>query len=179
MDPQQRLETYTAFADNTRKWVTVMDAKAALLSALNGVLIGFLWAGVKLADAPFTPYARDLGVVASIAAFLALLAALWSIIPRERLSVLFGGTADWSAEYRPFSFYGFIAARYKPADFAKLEADLGGLDEAALAKEALEQHFTNSHVVLAKSVCVTRSGYLTLVAILFAGAASILKVGGI
>ena len=175
MDPEHRLKVYTAFADNTRKWVSVMDAKAAFLSTLNGVLIALLWAGIRLAEGAPVPYARAVAVASSVIALLALLVALWSILPRESPSVVFGGRTEWQATYQPFSFYGFISSRYMPADFSKLEADLGQLDETALAREALEQHFTISHVVRAKSVCVTRSGYLTMVAIVLAGAALLLK----
>jgi len=179
LDTEYRLKVYTAFADNTRKWVTVMDTKAAFLSALNGVLIAFLWAGMRLAEGAPAPCARAVAVVSSVAALLALLLALWSILPRESPSVVFGGKAEWTRDYQPFSFYGFISSRYVPADFSKLEADLGKLDETGLTREALEQHFTISHVVRAKSVCVTRSGYLTVAAILLAGAALLLKVGGL
>lgn len=179
MEPEHRHRVYSAFAETTCKWVTVMDAKAAFLSALNGVLIGFLWAGAKLGEVPPVPCARAIGVASSIAAFLALVGALWSIVPRERLRVLFGGAVTWAPSYQPFSFYGFIAARYQPSDFAKLESDLGGLDETAFAREALEQHFTISHVVQAKSVWVARAGYLSVLAIFLAGVALILKVGGI
>jgi len=137
-----------------------MDTKAAFLSALNGVLIAFLWLvcvwrKVRLRPAPARG-GREFG-----GRLLALLLALWSILPRESPSVVFGGKAEWTRDYQPFSFYGFISSRYVPQTSPKLEADLGKLDETGLTREALEQHFTISHVVRAKSVCVTRSGYLT------------------
>jgi hypothetical protein len=179
MDPEERLKIYTAFADNTRKWVTVMDAKAAFLSALNGVLLGFLWAGVRLAEGPSAPCARLAAAVCSVVALLALIVALWSMLPRETPRAVFGGTWEWVSSYEPFSFYEFISSRYKAGDFADLESKLSKLDEGAFAREALEQHFTISHVVRAKSVCVTRAGYLTLVAIVLAGTALLLKVGGL
>jgi len=179
LDAEHRLRVYTAFADNTRKWVTIMDAKAGFLSALNGVLIAFLWAGMRLGEGAPTPCARTVAVASSLIALLALLVALWSMLPRESPRVVFGGKAEWTPSYQPFSFYGFVSTRYMPADFSKLETDLGNLDETGLAREALEQHFTISHVVRAKSVCVTRSGYLTVVAIVLAGAALLLKVSGL
>jgi hypothetical protein len=177
--PADRLKVYASFADTTRKWITVMDAKAAFLSALNGVLIAFLWAGMRFTDGAQPLYGRVAAVMASLVALLAVGTALWCLLPRERPKVVFGGAAEWSSEYKPFSFYGFISSTYAANDFASLETDLATLDEDALAQEALEQHFTVSHVVRAKSVCVTRSGYLTLGAIAFAGAALLLKVGGI
>jgi|SRR5882672_3281348 len=179
MDAEQRFKVYAAFADNTRKWVSIMDAKAAFLSALNGVLIALLWAGIRLAEGASAPYARAAGVASSVLALIALLVALWSIRPRESPSVIFGGKWEWSRDYQPFSFYGFISSRYSPAEFSKLESDLGKLDEAGLAREALEQHFTISHVLRAKSVCVARSGYLTVAAIVLAGAALLLRVLGL
>jgi len=61
--------------------------------------------------------------------------------------------------------------RYKPSDFAKARVRPRRTGCGGAGQEALEQHFTISHVVRAKSVAVTRSGYLTLLAILLAGAA--------
>jgi hypothetical protein len=135
-----------------------MDAKAAFLSALNGAVITFVWTGAKLSG--------FIAVAASLAALVGLLSALVAIAPRQSLRALFGKSIVWSQDYKPFSFYAFIATAYRPRDFESLAAEMGKLDEANLAREALEQHFTVSHVVYGKSLWVARSCYLSMLAIL-------------
>src|SRR3990172_6062911 len=142
MNISDRQKTYAAFAEITRKWVTVMDAKAGFLSALNGALLTFMWSGAKLGDV--SSAVRCFAVSASALALLALLASLWVIIPREKLPAIFGKPVRWSASYKPFSFYGFIASNYEPDRFYQLEAELEQLSDADFAQEALEQHFTIS-----------------------------------
>jgi len=75
MDAAERARIYGAFADATRRWVSVMDTKAGFLFAVNGALLTFMWIGARLGDV--TPAARWLAIVASIGSLLALLAALW------------------------------------------------------------------------------------------------------
>ena len=56
MEPEKRLKIYTAFADNTRKWASVMDTKAGFVFTVNAVLIGFLWTGGKFTSEWPLPY---------------------------------------------------------------------------------------------------------------------------
>lgn len=165
MQAEEQRRLFTEYAEISRRWVSTMDAKAAFLSALNGALIAFIWIGAKLpTSAP--AITQLLPVTATLVALLALVLALWVIAPRQSLKSIFGGSATWSEQYKPFSFYAFIATQYRPADFEKLESEISSLHEGALAREALEQHFTISHAVFNKSLWVTRSSWLSILAIL-------------
>ena len=48
MDSGEHLKVYQGFAEN-RKWVSVMDAKAGFISAMNAGVLTFIWSGAKLA----------------------------------------------------------------------------------------------------------------------------------
>lgn len=163
--PEEQRKVFTAFAETTRKWVSVMDAKAAFLSALNGAVITFIWTGAKLTATSHWP--ERLGLIATGFALLGLLFALWAIAPRQSLRAVFGRSINWTGDYQPFSFYAFIATKYKPGDFELLASSVDRCEEKDFAREALEQHFTVSHVVYNKSLWVTRAGYLSMFAIFF------------
>ena len=169
MDAAERARIYGAFADATRRWVSVMDTKAGFLFAVNGALLTFMWIGARLGDV--TPAARWLAIVASICSLLALLAALWIIVPRP--SVARGAGAKRA--YRPVSFYGYVADRYAASDFEGFERDLARFDEADFAREALEEHFTVSRIVRAKAAWVAVSGGLTLTSMALTGSALLVK----
>ncbi len=173
MEPAERVKTYAAFAESTRRWIAVMDTKAGFLSALNGALLTFMWIGARLSDV--LPAVKWMAFGASVFSLLALLAALWIIIPRQTPSVVLGRRMGWQGEYRPISFYGFVASRYADTDFRRFESDVAELDAADFSREALEQHFTVSRIVQAKSAWVTISGQLTLASMALAGAALLLK----
>ncbi|MFM0016232.1 hypothetical protein PQR46_28210 [Paraburkholderia sediminicola] len=40
----------SAASEFSRKWITVLDAKAGFLVAINGALLAFVWTGAKLPD---------------------------------------------------------------------------------------------------------------------------------
>lgn len=176
MDIEDRLKIYMSFADISRRWTSVMDAKAAFLSALNGGLLAFLWGSVKIGE--WCGLEKGLGAGASIIALCALLCALWSIAPREKLSLLVGTPTRWEEEYKPVSFYGYIAKSYKHGDFKDMEVHLSKMGDAEFAHEALEQHFNISHVIQAKSGWIYRTVILTFLGILLTGWALLMRIIG-
>ncbi|MFZ6765594.1 hypothetical protein ACO0LM_00810 [Undibacterium sp. Di26W] len=153
-----------------------MDAKAAFLSALNGGLLAFLWGNIKIAD--WCGFEKSLGVGSSFIALLGLLCALWAISPREKLSLLIGRASRWDANYKPVSFYAYIAKNYKKGDFKAMETDIAKMGDAEFAHEALEQHFNISHIIQAKSGWIFRTVMLTLLAIALTGAALLARTIG-
>jgi hypothetical protein len=169
MDPTERARTYAAFADATRRWVSVMDTKAGFLFAVNGALLTFMWIGARLGDV--APAAQWLALGASLCSLLALLAALWIVIPRP--STTSRRTPD--RDHRAVSFYGYVAERYADDDFPKFARDLEQLDDADFSREALAEHFIVSHIVTRKSHWVAISGGLTLTSMALAGVALLVK----
>lgn len=171
-----RLKLYLSFTDVSRRWTSVMDAKAAFLSALNGGLLAFLWGGAKLMD--WDVIEKAIGTGATVISLIGLMTALWAISPREKLSVLAGRRSRWEAEYKPISFYGYIAKKYGKNDFQSMESDLAKMDAAQFAHEALEQHFNISRVIQVKSEWVFRSAMLTFLALALIGCAFLIKAVG-
>jgi len=106
MDAAERARTYATLADSTRRWVSVMDTKAGFMFAVNGALLTFMWTAARLGEV--LALARWLAMGASLCSLLALLAALWIIIPRAASGRLGAG----SGAYRPISFYGYVARVY-------------------------------------------------------------------
>ena len=74
MTHEERYKAYTAFAEISRKWVTVMDTKAGFIAALNLGLLGFLWTGAKLFS--FEGLTRWLTLSSTVLALISLLAAI-------------------------------------------------------------------------------------------------------
>ena len=169
MDAAERARTYATLADSTRRWVSVMDMKAGFMFAVNGALLTFMWTAARLGEV--LALARWLAMGASLCSLLALLAALWIIIPRAASGRL--GAA--SGAYRPISFYGYVARVYAAGEFGRFESDLAKLDDADFAREALEEHFTVSRIVEAKATWVSVSGALTLASMALAGLALLVK----
>jgi len=165
----ERARTYATLADSTRRWVAVMDTKAGFMFAVNGALLTFMWTAARLGEV--LALAGWLAMGASLCSLLALLAALWIIIPRAAIGRLGAG----SAEYRPISFYGYVARVYAAGEFGRFESDLAKLDDADFAREALEEHFTVSRIVEAKATWVSVSGGLTLASMALAGLALLVK----
>jgi hypothetical protein len=83
MDAAERARTYATLADSTRRWVSVMDTKAGFMFAVNGALLTFMWTAARLGEV--LALARWLAIGASLCSLLALLAALWIIIPRAAI----------------------------------------------------------------------------------------------
>lgn len=176
MEIDDRLKMYLSFADVSRRWTSIMDAKAAFLSALNGGLLAFLWGGAKLEG--WNVFEKTFGYGATLVALSGLMAALWTIAPREKLSSLVGKRSRWQAEYKPVSFYGYVAKKYGKDDFKNMESDLAKMDDAQFAHEALEQHFNISRVIQTKSEWVFRTVMLTFLALALAGCALFIRCSG-
>jgi hypothetical protein len=169
MNAVERARIYAALADATRRWVSVMDTKAGFLFAANGALLTFMWIGARVGE--FQPVARWLAIAASLCSLLALLAALWIVIPRSSL----GARVAPQRRSPPISFYGYVASAYGDAEFARFEEDLARFDDTHFAREALEEHFVVSRIVAAKAMWVSVSGVLTLVGLALAGVALLVK----
>ncbi len=170
MEPAERLKVYQGFAELGRKWTQVMDAKAGFLSALNVALITFVWVWAKLGAE--SGYIHTLALLGTILASTSLVISLFVILPRTTLKHVFGFELEYMKEYRAVSFYGYVAGNYpleKTPPFEKhgefMDA-VNAMDEQEFIKEALEQHYTISHVVQKKSDGVVRAGYLWLLAVM-------------
>lgn len=153
---EDRYKAYTAFAEISRKWVTVMDTKAGFIAALNLGLLGFLWTGAKLFD--FEGLTRWLTLSSTVFALISLLAAIWVVLPRETLREIFGKKIRWDQANLPVSFYGYVASEYNTNDFNKFERYVAELDHERLAQEALKQHFVICHSVAKKSRALRIAG---------------------
>jgi hypothetical protein len=174
MTDNEKLKIYSAMADTTRKWVSVMDTKAGFLSALNAGLLGFIWTGAKLIEINIWP--RGLAVAATLFSLISLWVALRVVLPRASLAHVFGQRMTYAEDFKPISFYGFVADHYTKGEDGRFINDVKNLDDAALLNEALEQHFTTSHIVQAKSNCVAIAGLFLKIALLLTGMALFLKV---
>lgn len=173
MNITDRLKIYQGFAELGRKWSQVMDSKASFLSALNLALIGFIWTGAKLGEASGCPHM--LGVLASVIAVASLFISLMVVLPRTTLKHVFGMNLEYTSGYRAVSFFGDVVRNYpqdKHEDFMVL---IEAMSEEAFAREALEQHYTISHVVQKKSDGVARSGLLWFSAVIIVIVALFIK----
>ena len=173
MEASDRLKAYQGFAENSRKWVSVMDAKAGFISAMNAGLLTFIWTGAKLTTSP--GLARCLAMTATVLAIVSLLLALWIVLPRIQLSSVFGKSASYLPEYEPVSFYGHVAGTYTTAQWPNYRKAVDAMDETAFAEESLEQHFTVSHILHNKCGWLSRSGLALLLAVLLTGIALFAK----
>jgi len=176
MTDADKLKTYAGMTETTRKWISVMDTKAGFISALNAGLLGFIWTGAKLTEGVGWNWPKCLALTATAAALASLLIALNIVLPRSSLEHVFGRGSKYVDGFKAISFYGYVAKHYPKGQDGRFLDDVKKLDDAALIDEALEQHFTISHVVQAKSNCVAKAGLLLKLALLLTGAALILKV---
>lgn len=175
MDMEDRLKLYGGYADISRRWTGIMDSKAAFLSALNGGILAFLWGSVKIEN--WTGVERYLAAGATILSLVALASALLVIAPREKLSTLVGRKSPWVSEYKPLSFYGYIAKYYGDGGLRSMINDFRAIDEEAFAHEALEQHFAISLVIQRKSAWVYRAAAFTFSSLACIGVALLIKMG--
>ena len=169
MEPTERAQAYAALAESTRRLVGLMDGKAGFLFAVNGALLTFMWIGARLGDV--APAAQWLALGASLGSLLALLAALWVVIPRRSVALPGSGTSD----YRPISFYGYVATHYAPTEFRRFEHDVAQFDAEDFSRESLAEHFMVSRIVKNKTAWVTISGALTFSSMALAGIALLVK----
>lgn len=164
MNDEKRLKAYAAMAETTRRWVTIMDAKAAFMSTLNAGLLTFAWTAAKLVGEENCSY--YFALFATGASFLSLLAALRVVLPRFTFKNMAGHGSGLKDSVKPISFYGFVAQNYSPDSYGKFIKDVEKMDEGALAREALDQHFTTSHVAQYKANLLLLSGGLFFLALI-------------
>lgn len=174
MDIEDRLKMYATYADISRKWTTAMDAKGAFFSALNGAVLAFLWSGLKVDQ--WSGVEKFFSLSATGASIAGVMAALLVITPREKLSLLVGRKSPWTQEYKPLSFYGYIAKKYGPNGYKQMLSDFRKVEEEEFAYEALEQHLTISCVIQRKSNWVFRSAFFTFVSLTCIGTAMFIKL---
>lgn len=165
MDDDDRLKLYSSYAEVGRKWTSVMDSKGTFFSAMNAGILAFLWGSVKIKDWEGVAFA--FGAAATVCSLLALIAAILVIAPRESLSILVGKKSPWTAEYKPLSFYGYVATKYGNDALKDMVRDFRKLETEAFAYEALEQHHSISQVIQRKSNWVFRSAALTFISLSF------------
>jgi hypothetical protein len=164
METAERLKVYQGFADLGRKWSQVMDAKAGFLSALNVALIGFIWTGAKLGE--MSGCTHILALAATAIASISLYISLRVVSPRTTLKHAFGLDLEYTKGYRAVSFFGDVARNYPHDKHEKFMAAVNAMDEEAFAREALEQHYTISHIVQKKSDGVARASMLWFLAVI-------------
>lgn len=173
MEIENRLKTYQSLAELGRKWSAVMDAKAGFLSTINVALIGFIWTGAKLGELSRWPC--WLGLTATTIAALSLYISIKVILPRTTLAHAFGSPLEYINGNKAVSFFGFVAANYPLAKHAEFITDVDCMNDKDFAREALEQHYTISHIVQKKSDGVVRAGILWFIAVIITVIALITK----
>ncbi len=171
MNDSDKYKAYSSMAETTRKWVSVMDTKAGFISALNAGLLGFIWTGAKLIEAGLP---KVFALSATVFSLLSLFTALKVVLPRASLKHVFGKHSTYSS--KQISFYGFVADYYPKEDSNRFLDEVQQIDEVSLAREALEQHFTISHIVQCKSKLVAVAGYLLQIALVLTVFSMFIKV---
>lgn len=173
MNDEDRLKTYQGFAEISRKWVSVLDAKAGFISAMSAALVGFIWAGARLGAEP--GWIKWLAFGSTVFALASLATALLIVLPKISVSTVFGNYTDYGKDYGPISFYGHVAAKYPSDKWPDYLSYVEKMDQHSLAVEALEQHFTISHVLKSKSERLTMAGASLLLALVTTGLAILIK----
>lgn len=173
MTDSEKLKIYTAMSETTRKWIPVMDTKAGFISTLNAGLIAFIWTSAKLIDSGCL--VRIFAMSATIFSLISLFLALRVVLPRATLRHVFGCNAAYIEDFKPISFYGFVADYYPKGEDGRFISDVKKFDEAMLIDEALEQHFTISHVVQTKSKFIAIAGISLQISLLLIIAALFTK----
>lgn len=163
MNDEDRLKTYQSFAEISRKWVSVLDAKAGFISAMSAALVGFVWAGARLGTEPGS--VKWLAIVGTVFALVSLATALFIVLPKINVSAVFGKNTEYDKGYGPVSFYGHVAAKYPSDKWPDYLSYVEQMDQHSLAVEALEQHFTISHVLKNKSETLTVAGAFLVLAL--------------
>ena len=174
MTEEERLKLWAGYAEISRKWVSVMDTKAGFIAALNLGLLALLWSGAKVQDGGLAT--KVFGALATLCIGASILCAIWVALPRESLAKIFGKGVRWSSDYRPISYYGYIAQTYRSKDFEALRDYAENMSVAQLATEALEQHLVISHSAQKKSGYVKLAGFALLAAVGFAVAAVLTRL---
>jgi hypothetical protein len=168
-----RFKAYSAMTEASRKWVSVIDTKAGFLSGLCAATLAFVWTGAKLADAQGC--VRYLALSATVMLLTSLFLALKVVLPRVSLRHAFGRDLTYTNGHQPISFFTYVADNFPADKHAKFVALVDAMDEKALAREALEQHYTICHVLQRKSRGVAWAGWIWLLASSLVVGALVLK----
>lgn len=173
MEDIDRFKAYSAMTEASRKWVSVIDTKAGFLSGLCAATLAFVWTGAKLADAQGC--VRYLALSATVMLLTSLFLALKVVLPRVSLRHAFGRDLTYTNGHQPISFFTYVADNFPADKHAKFVALVDAMDEKALAREALEQHYTICHVLQRKSRGVAWAGWIWLLASSLVVGALVLK----
>lgn len=171
---EAKLKAWSSYAEISRKWTQIMDAKAGFITALNLGLLSLLWSGVKVQEG--CSISKWLGALATMSAIFSICSAILATLPRESLKNIFGRPVAWKGDYLPISFYGAISKAYKPEEFTNFFNLADVQTEEQMAYEALEQHFVISHGAAKKSTCVTHAGWFLFFAVVVTGIAILTKI---
>jgi len=162
LEESDRFKVYSAMAEVSRKWVSVMDAKAGFLSTLNVATLVFIWTGAKFGVKDGCSYYIALGTTAMI--LLSLFVSLRVVLPRTCLWQAFGKPVQYVNGYQPISYFSYVAKNYPAEKQAEFFSLVDGMDEKSLTREALEQHYTICQVIEQKSSGVAWAGWLWMCA---------------
>ncbi len=162
MEDLDRFKAYSAMTEASRKWVSVIDTKAGFLSGLSAATLAFVWTGAKLADAQ--GIVRYLSLSATLMLLISLFLALHVVLPRVNLRHAFGRDLTYTNGHQPISFFGYVADNFPTEKHTLFISLVDTMDEKALAREALEQHYTICHVLQRKSRGVAWAGWIWLLA---------------
>lgn len=173
MDDLDRFKAYSAMAETSRKWVSVIDTKAGFLSGLCALTLAFVWTGAKLGNAHGCIH--YMAILATAMMLTSLFLALKVVLPRVTLRHAFGRDLRYSSSHHPISFFGYVAEKFPADKHAQFVTLVDTMDESALAREALEQHYTICHVPQIKSRGVAWAGWIWLLACALVVAALCLK----
>lgn len=163
MEELDRFKAYSAMTEVSRKWVSIMDTKAGFISALCGSTIVFIWTGAKLPDQ--IGIVRSLALAATAILFISLFLSLRVILPRISLRQVFWQKLTYSESYKPISFFGYVADTYPAKEHKTFVSHVDAMGEKELAREALEQHYTISHLLQQKSRGVALAGWIWLLSV--------------
>jgi hypothetical protein len=169
MDDADRIKTYQGMAEVSRKWVTVLDAKAAFLVAINGALLSFIWASAKLPESP-VHWVKSVSLIATGLSLISFCLALFVVYPRTQLAL--------KASVDHVTFYMHVASKYGEGEGVRFAEKVLTMTDADLAREALEQHHAISHIALIKSVRVTHAAGVWLGAFVATTMATLLTAAG-
>lgn len=169
MERKDKLAIFQAWAESGRKWSSIMDAKAGFISAFGGALLAFLWNSLNLSQQ--VGWSMLFGAISSAFALLAVLSSLNVVRPRMTLKNILGKNARYAGDFKPLSFYSYVAGNFPKGADGKFINEAAALDLEGFERECLEQHFTICQVVAIKSKWVQLAAIFLGIAISFAAGA--------
>lgn len=176
MNQQEQYQLWASYAVISRAWVQFMDMKAGFITALNLGVLATLWGGDALFGEETKLCVKALGCIATILSMASIVSALVAVIPRESLGAIFGRNTDWTPDYMPISYYGYVSRKWSMQKFGEFRKEAEKLNWDETAHEALEQHFVISHTVAAKSSKINISAYFLMAAFIAVAATLITRL---